>query len=443
MALNAITVRGFKSIFDEQRIEVAPVTIFAGANSGGKSSASQPLLLLKQTIESQYDPEAILLYGPNVKFTSSDQVLSRGSGLPQRQDFSLGFHYLEGFSIKVGYELGQSGSIRAKKVEIKTPSGIDIAYSENSEFAMEKISEEIGDHLKPIINHFQSQTGAKLVWSAVPARCFPDLGLGVKVGNLSDRGIPVFETLKYPKNLRQLLKNIIHIRGLRGNPERSYLSTAKTKTGFPGAFEDYVASILMQWQEDHSDALGRLGNDLRLLGLTWKVKALPIQDTHAEIRVGRLESPTQGGANDLVSLADVGLGVSQALPFLVAIRVAKKDQIVFVEQPEIHLHPKAQFRLAELIVGAAKRGVRVWVETHSSILIRGIQTQVAVGNLKNTHVAMNWFQRNSSTGATIVTARTPDELGRLRDWPVDFDDVSMQANREYLDAVAAAKMKKK
>src|SRR5262245_11416068 len=73
--LTSITVAGFKSIGPERSIEVRPLTILAGANSSGKSSIMQPLLLLKQTLEAPYDPGALLLNGPNVKFTRVEQML--------------------------------------------------------------------------------------------------------------------------------------------------------------------------------------------------------------------------------------------------------------------------------------------------------------------------------------------------------------------------------
>src|SRR5947209_11895070 len=75
--IDVITVRGFKSLYNESRLEIRPLTILAGANSSGKSSLLQPLLLLKQTLEASYDPGPLLLNGPNVKFTSSEQMLSR------------------------------------------------------------------------------------------------------------------------------------------------------------------------------------------------------------------------------------------------------------------------------------------------------------------------------------------------------------------------------
>src|SRR5712691_6925626 len=75
--ISEIQVAGFKSISEEQSIEIRPLTLLAGANSSGKSSMMQPVLLLKQTLEATYDPGPLLLNGPNVKFTSADQALAR------------------------------------------------------------------------------------------------------------------------------------------------------------------------------------------------------------------------------------------------------------------------------------------------------------------------------------------------------------------------------
>ena len=77
--ITALTVKGFKSISTEQRIDICPLTILAGANSSGKSSMMQPALLIKQTLESQYDPGPLLINGPNVRMTAFDQLFS-GSG---------------------------------------------------------------------------------------------------------------------------------------------------------------------------------------------------------------------------------------------------------------------------------------------------------------------------------------------------------------------------
>ena len=57
----------------------------------------------------------------------------------------------------------------------------------------------------------------------------------------------------------------------------------------------------------------------------------------------------------MVNIADVGFGVSQVLPVLVALIVAEPGQLVYLEQPELHLHPRAQVALARVLADAAKQ----------------------------------------------------------------------------------------
>ena len=78
--ITKIAVSGFKSLANECAIDIRPLTILAGANSSGKSSILQPLLMLKQTLEAPYDPGPLLIEGPNVQFTSAEQFLSKLTG---------------------------------------------------------------------------------------------------------------------------------------------------------------------------------------------------------------------------------------------------------------------------------------------------------------------------------------------------------------------------
>src|SRR6516164_4991876 len=95
-AIAEIQVAGFKSISDEQSIEIRPLTILAGANSSGKSSIMQPLLLLKQTLEAPYDAGPLLLNGPNVKFTAAAQLLSRIGKRYASEMFQVGMRLSNG-----------------------------------------------------------------------------------------------------------------------------------------------------------------------------------------------------------------------------------------------------------------------------------------------------------------------------------------------------------
>ena len=138
----------------------------------------------------------------------------------------------------------------------------------------------------------------------------------------------------------------------------------------------------------------------------------------------------------MVSLADVGFGVSQTLPVLVALLVAEPGQLVYLEQPEIHLHPRAQASLAEILADAANRGVRVVVETHSELLLLAIQSLVAEGKILPELVKLNWFIRGED-GITKVSSADLDEAGAFGDWPEDFGDVSLKLENRYLNAAEA------
>jgi hypothetical protein len=235
--------------------------------------------------------------------------------------------------------------------------------------------------------------------------------------------------------MTQRVSEVIHLPGLRGNPRRAYpVATTSLGGTFPGTFENYVASLIVSWTLELSGRVGELSEDLEFLGLTWKIQATPVKDTEVELRVGRLPHLGKGRGNDLVSIADVGFGVSQVLPVVVALRAAQPGQLVYIEQPEIHLHPRAQVAMARLLVNAANRGVRVVAETHSSLLLLAVQTLVAEGVIDPALVGLNWFLRSDKDGTTRIKTAELDEAGRFGDWPEDFDEVALEAESRYLSA---------
>jgi AAA15 family ATPase/GTPase len=112
--ITRISVKGFKSLAEECSIEIRPLTILAGANSSGKSSIMQPLLMMKQTLEATYDPGPLLLDGPNVRFNSVDQFLSRSDGKKESQfDAWLG---MESVKFHNGLEMKSSHRSSVKPI---------------------------------------------------------------------------------------------------------------------------------------------------------------------------------------------------------------------------------------------------------------------------------------------------------------------------------------
>ena len=114
-AITSLSVAGFKSIVEEQTIQIRPLTLLAGANSSGKSSMMQPLLLLKQTLEAQYDPGPLLLNGPNVKFTSVSQFWPSLSGEKPPEEFVITVGISEGAKIAIAFHWDKKNKITVVK----------------------------------------------------------------------------------------------------------------------------------------------------------------------------------------------------------------------------------------------------------------------------------------------------------------------------------------
>ncbi|MEG4977050.1 AAA family ATPase [Microcoleus sp. K4-B3] len=428
--ITEIAVCGYKSIYDECQIEVRSLTILAGANSSGKSSIMQPLLLMKQTLEAPYDPGGLKLDGPNVKFTSAEQVLSKLSPEKDRDEFSLRLNIdTDNFLLNLFRKQPKHG-IKVVRATYCIPyeggEFITIFPGMQHQDLVKIIPEYLAENYNLLLDNIEEKPP---LWSVSNVRCFLDLQLGDSQ----------FDSSYLPMNFPKHIRRIVHVPGLRGNPERTY-NTAGVGSEFPGFFENYVASIVNYWQETKDERLIKLGQALELLGLNWKVEARQINDVQIELLVGRL-SRRNGSASDTVSIADVGLGVSQTLPVLVALLVAEPGQLVYLEQPEIHLHPRAQVALAQILVDAANRGVRVVLETHSELLLLAVQSLVAEGKILPDLVKLHWFKRRDD-GVTEVSSADLDETGAFGDWPEDLGDVSLHLENRYLDAAEAVLWKR-
>ena len=428
--ITKIAVQGFKSLYDEQRIKVRPLTILAGANSSGKSSIMQPLLMMKQTLDATYDPGPLKLDGPNVHFTSAEQFLSGLGKQDKTRKFTVELVVADGRKITSTFSKQSDEKLELIRMVAGSSNG-------EKEYALQPgmSHKEIVSITSDILENMHEKYN--MIYSIVRERCFLNIAAKQSEGILS--GVDVFIN-PFTHSYQAAARETIHVPRLRGEAERTYKTTAVSPT-FPGTFENYIASLIIHWQVTKDENLMELGKALGLLGLTWKVEAKQLDDAHIELRVGRLPARKRGGTRDLVSLADVGFGVSQVLPVIVALLIADPGQLVYVEQPELHLHPRAQVALAQVLADAAQRGVRVVVETHSSLLLLGVQTLVAEGTLPPDQVALHWFKR-SDDGATTVTSADLDEAGAFGDWPEDFGDVELKSESRYLDAAESVLWKR-
>ena len=116
---------------------------------------------------------------------------------------------------------------------------------------------------------------------------------------------------------------------------------------------------------------------------------------------------------------NVGFGLSYILPVLVAL-LSPPGTLCLIENPEAHLHPRAQTKLAELAVRAALAGVQVIVETHSDHFMDGVRIAIRNALIDSNCVAIHYFSRDGSK--SIVSSPKVDADGRLSSWPDGFFD---------------------
>ncbi len=433
--ITGIRVSGFKSIDKEQSIEIRPLTILAGANSSGKSSMMQPLLMLKQTLEAPYDPGPLWLNGEHVRFSRTKDFLSqtRSSESPRR--FSVAIRHNVLMETEVVFTERDDERLDIEQTTLSVhgePRTVrpDMNKCEISEYLRLEgldIAEEYQRELLRRVNRSDNPPE----WVVRRRRFWLELSLSAP--NLD--GLHGFRVSPAGPSVEHILR-LIHLPGLRGRPERTYPRTAVDSPRYPGTFDNYVASLIYEW-ETYSDfghpCLDQLANALKQLRLTSEITAEYVDDTQVRLKVGRMSAHSKDGEPDLVNIADVGVGVSQVVPVLVALIAAETGQLVYVEQPEIHLHPRAQTALAEIIAEAAKRGVIVVIETHSPLLILALQSLVAEGKLDPSLAKLHWFRRIRG-GSTRVSSADLDDAGAFGDWPEDFADVTLDLQQRYIDA---------
>jgi predicted ATPase len=133
---------------------------------------------------------------------------------------------------------------------------------------------------------------------------------------------------------------------------------------------------------------------------------------------------TQG---DPTISTNIGFGISYVLPIIVTGLIAKEGSFMIVENPEAHLHPSAQSKIGRFLSMIAKSGVKVIIETHSDHVLNGIQIAAAKGEINNEWVTINYFTQPSEPkplekSQPKIETISINKKGELSSWPKGFFD---------------------
>jgi hypothetical protein len=381
----------------------------------------QPILLMKQTLESSTDYGALRLSGDNLNFTSAKQILSYSSKGEQTDSLTVAMELANSYKFKNTF----------KKLPNKAIELIESIYYDGDG----EIKAAIGMSTKEILEALPLSAKTSYLLDNQPLSIFRYFCFNVFV-YYTEYDLSPTDIFYNPYPMFVIpIEKILHVKGLR-SLER-ILPVTGIGQNFSGNFEKYIASLIYSWQASASDKLQVLNTYLHTLTLSKKIEATEINDTQIELKVSRTFD-----SDDMVNIVDVGSGVSQILPVLVALVAAEPDQLVYLEEPEIHLHPRAQANLGEIIVDAANRGVRVVLETHSDLLLRRIQTLVAEDKISPEKTILHWFSRDEN-GFTQVTSTPLNATGGYGnpDFPLDFSDVFLDEEGRYLESASEKRWK--
>lgn len=121
---------------------------------------------------------------------------------------------------------------------------------------------------------------------------------------------------------------------------------------------------------------------------------------------------------------NVGFGITYTLPLLVAILSAEPGELLLLENPEAHLHPRGQACLGRLMAMAASSGVQIIAETHSDHVLNGIRVAIHEKRVEANKVRIHFFERSSRSGVpeSVVVSPNIDSDGRIDEWPKGFFD---------------------
>lgn len=396
-------------------VELAPITLVLGPNSAGKTSLLQPLLLMQQTFNSPDRTQDLNLGGKKTDVLDLGTYEQIVHGQDTSEELGLGVEIAQidpGFIRISGlrarslvYRVAYRFSSRTLHLSRMAMSGGDFSASAERRpkgtYAL-----RLRDESNAIDREMPPQRGLKPVRSlAFPldGRPSPE-ALNSEVHGCS------LALLKYVEAIR-------YLGPLRDPPRATYLWGGQAPGQIGPRGEDAVAALLANLnaatKADRGTLIAEVSRWLAVMGVADSVYLEQVGKSRfyeVMVRTGAAKS----------NLIHVGFGVSQVLPMIVLALTAPEGSTVIAEQPEIHLHPRAQSELANLIVETSKkRKLQFLIETHSEHMFRRLQYLIANETLAAEDCRL-YFVDRAAQGEPSLERLAVDTFGRVKNWPKHF-----------------------
>ena len=441
-------LKNFKGWVDTKPIRLAPITVFFGTNSSGKTSLLQSILLLKQTAESS-DRTRVLhpgdarslvdlgtpsdfIYGHDgTRALEIDVTWTVPAAVPPERPVSIGDKVITTLSFGVDVRLNPEGQPFVEQLHYEGAGArIGLVRKEDKQYELQ---------------------GKGVALRRRPGRPWP-LPPPVRFYGLPDEAVNYYQGADWLPDLALALERqlgrVHYVGPLREYPHRSYLWAGEQPVNVGTRGENAVPALLAARTEKrigHGEGKRRRYTAFDVMVAQWLEKMGVIDSFRVvqvaknrkdyEVRVKRTSQSAE------VYITDVGFGVSQLLPVLVQCYYAAPSSTIIFEQPEIHLHPKVAADLADVIIDAMIAcDVQFIIESHSEHFLQRLQRRVAEAEtIDETKVAL--YSCDVVEGQSRISDLELDELGNIRKWPKDFfgDPMGEAAAR----TMAAIRRKKK
>lgn len=376
--VSGFSVENYRAFSRRQDIETRPLTLFFGWNSGGKSAMVRFLPLIAESILQAGPP--IWLAGDVGRNATWPELVCKTTARGSLR-FSLSWDDMN--------------------AEWEVAGDLDGRWQESKSLVIKRSGQQYSFNGE---NSSERHTTGLVPWNCE-----------------KNRSAETIDVLK--SRLLGLASDIQWISGVRVRPPRvvTYGGGAPSTLRSDGGDAAYhlIAAQLRSTADPLLEAIGgffsALGEQLVLdnpVGGVWRVLLRPA-----------------GAPQVDVNLCDTGEGYAQVLPVLVALaraRIGEGPKFLCLEQPELHLHTRAQAELAKQLVNSAVHSSqpRILVETHSEVLLTSVQLAIANGDISPEMVRVYWVESRTDSTSDAV--------------PVDFDAQGRPLNSALVGAFGEA-----
>ncbi|CAD6491732.1 MAG: AAA ATPase domain protein [Candidatus Argoarchaeum ethanivorans] len=432
MVFNKIHIKNFKALRDTGELDVKPLTFLVGPNSSGKTSLIQAILALRQTVQSP-DQRTPLILNDYVDLGSYKDVVFKHN---EKNDIHINLEIPDVrcdivFSV---YTSGKNhGIIYLNSLDF---SGKDVLMpqKEKKKFVTEDVNFSVRKRarggryfitIKDKDSKDEQPVELRKFYMISPEKEYKDPSKFEeylwKHPNLWF-AIAVLGTI-----IENIFDDVYHIGPLRNEPERTYLAAGASPSDVGKRGEETVDILLLERKLKEKVKLWLKNFDI---SLEFDLEELKGKSGGAtSVYNIMLKDPN---TKTKVNLIDVGFGASQILPIIVQGFNTPKNSLILIEQPEIHLHPKAQATMGDLLVDIAKSNERkLIIETHCDLLIRRVCKNILQKKIKHTDVVIYYFEPTDN--GTEIKTITINENGQFENFPEGFFEEGFEEAMEIAE----------